>query len=54
MAQGTPTASQETSTASQATIDAKPPSKEEVIRKVFSSAIWNYSVHKYIGDIVQG
>ena len=27
---------------------------EDIIKKVFSSALWYYSVHKYIGDIVQG
>ena len=27
---------------------------EDIIKRVFSSVVWRYPVHKYIGDIVQG
>ena len=30
------------------------PEREVVIKQVYSSALWYYPVHKYIGDIVQG
>ena len=28
--------------------------EKETIKDVFSSALWYYPVHKYVGDIVQG
>ena len=28
--------------------------REKAMKEVFSSALWHYTVHKYIGDIVQG
>ena len=28
--------------------------RDKVMKEVFSSVLWYYTVHKYIGDIVEG
>ena len=45
MAEGPPAASKETE---------HRPDRDKVIKQVFSSALWYYTIHKYIEDIVQG
>ena len=49
MAEGPPAASKETKRETE-----HRPDRDKVIKRVFSSALWYYTVHKYIGDIVQG
>ena len=51
MAEAPPKASEETMLTA-ASEDR--PDKEKVIKEVFSSALFYYTVHKYIGDIVEG
>ena len=51
MAEAPPTTSEETLPMA---ASGDRPDKEKVIKEVFSSALWHYTVHKYIGDIVQG
>ena len=48
MAEGPPAASKETVRK----IEQRP-DKDEIIKQVFSSALWYNPVHKYIADIVQ-
>ena len=50
MAQVPPTASEETMPMA---ASGDRPDKAKVIKDVFSSALFYYTVHKYIGDIVQ-
>ena len=51
MAQAPPTFSEKTMLMTES---GDRPDKVKVIKDVFSSALWYYTVHKYIGDVVEG